>query len=494
MQKTPFYGEFKQSQPSFIRWVGCVSVSLALVACQSIPLTGPGQGASNGGQASGQPNLSADPNSVHLQFDPSLLNPQLKTSPLPFEPQSERGVGDLRALKNLSAQADDFSIKSLLPLGKPVLPILECVQHNPDGSYTAHFGYNNTGTKATSIPAGILNGFLELTPPVLPLKDFLDFSARKGQPTSFAPGRTSAYPNAAFNVNFRKGALIWHLNGYLATATTSATQKCPAVPPVPTPTSIATPTPAPLPTPVPTPLPTPVPTPTPIAFYPVAPGQLSELYPNVPGNNPNAAQAETFAANFTLNDHPLTPVQNGVIHVQIVEPEQQNLQLILNKYNAQIISGPAEGFYWITVDMTKVSLSQLEANLIAINQRVAGTEYVIANASFANLESAKTFALFADLVANNLVKSVGFNYLQPAASVNTHEGSPASNPALPLDSNKAWWLNEQSTHITEAWDYSMGYNLAEDRPIRVVVMDEGKGRDLNPEALAIENPWVGNYL
>jgi hypothetical protein len=81
-----------------------------------------------------------------------------------------------------------------------VVPILECVQRNQNGSYTARFGYNNSTGAAVTIPVGANNYF---TPG----------NQNRGQTTVFQPGRVTN----AFSVTFTKGRsdnlAIWYLRG-----------------------------------------------------------------------------------------------------------------------------------------------------------------------------------------------------------------------------------------------------------------------------------------
>jgi len=83
---------------------------------------------------------------------------------------------------------------------KPVRPILECVQPNGNGTYTAYFGYDNENTVPVTIPIGTDNKF---TP--APISGT--------QPAVFQSGRTPNYPNAAFSVVFNGEELVWTLKG-----------------------------------------------------------------------------------------------------------------------------------------------------------------------------------------------------------------------------------------------------------------------------------------
>lgn len=110
-----------------------------------------------------------------------------------------------------------------------VRPILECVADNGNGNYTAHFGYKSDNTVAVTIPIGTNNRFSPL--PV-----------DRGQPSIYQPGRTSPYPNAAFQVPFNGGNLVWALKGpdgatRTSTASSSST-RCPCGPPPPGPGTI----------------------------------------------------------------------------------------------------------------------------------------------------------------------------------------------------------------------------------------------------------------
>ncbi len=79
-------------------------------------------------------------------------------------------------------------------------PILECVvQHGP-ASFTAHFGYRNDGEERLEIAAGPRN---TVTPA----------PAERGQPTSFAPGRTPRFPASAFKLDFDGRPIAWTLVG-----------------------------------------------------------------------------------------------------------------------------------------------------------------------------------------------------------------------------------------------------------------------------------------
>ncbi|MEM8529629.1 MAG: choice-of-anchor A family protein [Chloroflexota bacterium] len=91
-----------------------------------------------------------------------------------------------------------------------VHPITECIVNNGNGSYTAFFGYKNENNAAVDIPVGADNSFSPSP-------------QNRGQPTTFQPGRTSYWPEAAFSVDFDGSPLVWSLNGRTATASSNGT-------------------------------------------------------------------------------------------------------------------------------------------------------------------------------------------------------------------------------------------------------------------------------
>jgi coenzyme PQQ synthesis protein D (PqqD) len=59
--------------------------------------------------------------------------------------------------------------------GTTLIPLLECVDNNGDGTYTAHFGYLNTTGSVITLPVG-------------PKNMFVGGDKDRGQPTVFYPG------------------------------------------------------------------------------------------------------------------------------------------------------------------------------------------------------------------------------------------------------------------------------------------------------------------
>ena len=59
--------------------------------------------------------------------------------------------------------------------GGVLIPILDCVDNNGNGTYTAHFGYVNSGSSVITLPVG-------------PKNMFVGGDKDRGQPTVFYPG------------------------------------------------------------------------------------------------------------------------------------------------------------------------------------------------------------------------------------------------------------------------------------------------------------------
>jgi hypothetical protein len=103
-----------------------------------------------------------------------------------------------------------FGLLYLLVLGpglhaglfpQPVRPVLEYVTDNPDGTYSALFGYRNDNPEVVSIPVGSGNRFSPSP-------------QDRGQSTTFQPGRQVA----VFTIVFSSGNQVWTLDGRTATA------------------------------------------------------------------------------------------------------------------------------------------------------------------------------------------------------------------------------------------------------------------------------------
>ena len=92
-----------------------------------------------------------------------------------------------------------------------VVPLLDCVVTNRDGSWTAVFGYRNTSSSTVTIPVGARN---KVTPAT--------YGAP--QPTTFRPGTH----HGTFTVPVtRGGGPMWHLDGTNLAARVGSARACP---------------------------------------------------------------------------------------------------------------------------------------------------------------------------------------------------------------------------------------------------------------------------
>jgi hypothetical protein len=82
------------------------------------------------------------------------------------------------------------------PAADSIVPQLQCVVDNRNGTFTAHFGYLNENNFLVSIPIGSSNKFNPAP-------------HDRGQPTTFQPGRVEN----AFSVEFKGTKLTWKLKG-----------------------------------------------------------------------------------------------------------------------------------------------------------------------------------------------------------------------------------------------------------------------------------------
>jgi hypothetical protein len=87
-----------------------------------------------------------------------------------------------------------------------VSAVLDCVIPFLNGSYTAYFGYSNSGPTTMTIPIG-------------PNNRFIGVPANQGQPTAFSPGSR----NFVVSVHSRGKRIAWALDGSIAAATANST-------------------------------------------------------------------------------------------------------------------------------------------------------------------------------------------------------------------------------------------------------------------------------
>lgn len=94
--------------------------------------------------------------------------------------------------------------------GGVLTPTLTCVINNPNGSYTAHFGYNDSIPGNTYIPPGSTN----------PPNYFTPGSTVAGQPQNFFQG---SYPDFLFVTEPNATNVTWTLGTGVSTATAGST-------------------------------------------------------------------------------------------------------------------------------------------------------------------------------------------------------------------------------------------------------------------------------
>ena len=91
-----------------------------------------------------------------------------------------------------------------------IIPVLECVAENSDGTYTAHFGYENSNSFIVVLDSENYQNKCEPAP-----------NFRIGQPEVFAPGQVSDWFGVLFD-----DSLTWELDGSIVTANRNS-PKCP---------------------------------------------------------------------------------------------------------------------------------------------------------------------------------------------------------------------------------------------------------------------------
>jgi len=116
------------------------------------------------------------------------------------------GAIDYPADAGCSSATDDDETN---PVVAKITPIAECVDVNQNGTLVAHFGYQNAGTSAVALPVGAKN---YLTPG----------ATDRGQPTTFATGRTSN----VFTVTFPSTETLKWIVADTTAAASIATERC----------------------------------------------------------------------------------------------------------------------------------------------------------------------------------------------------------------------------------------------------------------------------
>ena len=108
-------------------------------------------------------------------------------------------------------ESQSYTLRFDAPEPERVIPILECVDENFDGTFTAHFGYDNPNPFVVVVNAEDYQNKFGPSP---------DF--RTGQPEGFAPGRVEDW----FGVLFEGNDLTWMLDGHAVTANRNS-PRCP---------------------------------------------------------------------------------------------------------------------------------------------------------------------------------------------------------------------------------------------------------------------------
>jgi hypothetical protein len=109
------------------------------------------------------------------------------------------------------SESQPYTLRFDAPEPEKIIPILECVAENGDGTYTAHFGYENPNPFVVVVDAKNHQNKFEPPP-----------TFRTGQPEAFAPGRVEDW----FSVLFDGNGLTWVLDGHAVTANRNS-PRCP---------------------------------------------------------------------------------------------------------------------------------------------------------------------------------------------------------------------------------------------------------------------------
>jgi len=109
------------------------------------------------------------------------------------------------------SESQPYTLRFDAPEPEKIAPVLECVTDNADGTYTAHFGYENPNPFVAVVDAKDHQNKFEPPP-----------NFRTGQPEYFVPGRVTDW----FSVLFDGNGLTWLLDGNAVTANRNS-PRCP---------------------------------------------------------------------------------------------------------------------------------------------------------------------------------------------------------------------------------------------------------------------------
>jgi len=148
------------------------------------------------------------------------------------------GISRRQALTGFAAAGLTLALMPLVQRaeaqgGHTLVPLLDCVVNNGDGTYTAHFGYLNSGSEVITLPVG-------------PKNMFVGGDQDRGQPVVFVPGEHILEFSVVFGA---LDTLKWMLKAdgdrrHMVEAS-AMSEVC--VEPTPTPTPPPTPAPTPEP-------------------------------------------------------------------------------------------------------------------------------------------------------------------------------------------------------------------------------------------------------
>jgi len=195
---------------------------------------------------------------------------------------------------------------------------------------------------------------------------------------------------------------------------------------------------------------------------------------------------------FSLNGGVPATISGGELLLKIRPPVQQNLAQILQRYQGRVMDEISSDEFQIFVNLDTVILKALPANLRALNALVDG-DAAIESVAFDSGQGARMFALMVELLLaaqqDELIEALDVNPVLFNNAAGSFEGrSTQGNQSM--NAQDSWWLKQ--TGVLQAWDRSMGFQRANNRPVRVavvdsdfVVLDEGikTGQDLQGQVL-----------
>jgi subtilisin family serine protease len=173
----------------------------------------------------------------------------------------------------------------------------------------------------------------------------------------------------------------------------------------------------------------------------------------------------------------------GEVSATVREPVEENLQTLLSRYNATLLSRKKYDDNEIVIikpDLNSTNLDKIMSNVKSLNLY---SEEPLTKLTFSSINTAKTVANFIDILVNSgdLISNAGLLIQFDKNGITTQESSDFVNINRsfrnknynkdlnlckgkeftiknPRTSDDMWWLKD--TKITDAWDYSMGQNTS----------------------------------